>query len=205
MPPSRTSSRQRAHERREATERAILDAATRLLVDRAFRDLAVEDVMSEAGLSRTAFYRYFRDLEHLVLRLLEDVATDLTQATNIWRDSDEPREALRQASAALARIYQRRGPLLLAFEGAAAAGLEVEQAWRRAVNGFVTISARRIEELNSAGKADVSDPTETARALVWMTERYLLEVFGRPGAAETPIDSAVAVLAIIWERALALT
>ena len=51
-------------------EKAILDATAILLNSRPFRDLTVEDVMTAAGLGRTAFYRYFPDLESLVVRLM---------------------------------------------------------------------------------------------------------------------------------------
>ncbi len=175
------------------------------MAERSFLDLAVEDVMKEAGLTRTAFYRYFRDLEQLLLRLLADVADDLYRAADTWLRSDDPRQSLWKAATALASIYRERGPLLLAFEGAAAGGLEVERAWRQAVDGYVRVTAVRIEDLNRSGAAQVSDPTETARALVWMTERYLLEVFGRPGGTLTQIEPAVDVIATIWERTLALS
>ena len=47
-----------------------------LLEDRRFRELTVEDVMAEAGLARTIFYRHFEGLPDLVLAALDDVVID---------------------------------------------------------------------------------------------------------------------------------
>jgi len=189
-------------ERRAATERAILDAVETLLAERPFRDVAVEDVMSIAGLTRTALYRYFPDRESVLLRLMVEVAAELTEASRLWLDSSDPKGSMGEAGAALARVYQRRGRLLLAFADAAASGQDVERTWRDAVGGFVAMCADRIGALAAAGIADVEEPVETARALVWMTERYLLEVFARePVEGMTP-ERAADVLGRIWQRTL---
>ena len=58
-PVSISAQRARQREQREVTRRRILDAAEELLRRRAFRDLSVEAVMAETGLTRTAFYRHF--------------------------------------------------------------------------------------------------------------------------------------------------
>jgi len=201
MSSTRTAVRRRSHERRAATERSILDAVESLLADRSFRDVAVEDVMTVAGLGRTAFYRYFPDLEAVLLRLMSEVAGEIAAAARIWLRGEDPK-AMGAAGVALASVYERRGRLLLAFADAAAAGPELEGVWGEAVGGFVAMTARRIQELGEAGIADVDDAFETARALVWMTERYLLEVFGRQAVKGITTQHASDVLGVIWQRAL---
>jgi hypothetical protein len=46
----------------------------------------------------------------------------------------------------------------------------------------------------------IEEPEQTARALVCMTERYLLDTYGRGPAV--PVEVAAATLAEIWQRAL---
>ena len=69
--------RTRQRENRENTRREILAAADRFLRERPYRELSVEVVMAQTGLTRTAFYRHFDDLPALVLRLLADVGAEL--------------------------------------------------------------------------------------------------------------------------------
>ncbi len=89
--PSRTQAARRcSSERRAATEQAILDATQALLEERSFHDVNVEDIMARAGLGRTAFYRYFPDLESVVSRLMGTLVEELRGASQTWLAADEP-------------------------------------------------------------------------------------------------------------------
>ena len=55
----------------------LIDAAWRCAARRGFRDLTVEDVCVEAGVSKGAFYGYFEQKQDLLLALLEDDAAAL--------------------------------------------------------------------------------------------------------------------------------
>jgi TetR/AcrR family transcriptional regulator, repressor for uid operon len=55
----------------------LLDAAWRCAAVRGFRDLTVDDVCAEAGVSKGAFYGYFAQKRDLLLALLEDDALAL--------------------------------------------------------------------------------------------------------------------------------
>jgi AcrR family transcriptional regulator len=84
MTPASAALRRRVRERRTTAERTILDATEALLTDREFRDLTVEDVMASTGLTRTSFYRYFPDLEAVLLRWLSDLGDDLRRTADSW-------------------------------------------------------------------------------------------------------------------------
>ena len=193
--------RQRTIEHRQAIEAAILEAMAGLLQQRAFRDVSVEDVMSATGLSRTAFYRYFPDLEAVMLRLMDDTEGRLSIAAGKWILAEDPRAILVDVARELAEIYQSDGRIILAFADAAAGATDLEAAWREAIAGFIDVVAAKVSDLRAAGLSAVDDPVEISRALVWMTERYLLEVFGRqPGSVTT--ETAAKVLDTVWMRAL---
>src|SRR4051794_9364404 len=55
----------------------IVAAANGLLRGCRYRDLTVDDVMREAGLARTVFYRHFDSLAALMLGLLEELVHDV--------------------------------------------------------------------------------------------------------------------------------
>ena len=201
MAPTSVTRRAATRRRRAAIEQAILGATEVLLEDRAFRDLTVEDVMGRAGMTRTAFYRYFPDLQAVLLRQLLQVRDELGAAADLWLAGDaDPTAGLLVASTALAVLFEDHGRLLLALADAAAGSPDVEVAWHATVQSFVEPVHRRIVELQRRGLAQVADAGQTAAALVWMTERYLLESFGR--SRSVAVDVAADTLATIWRRAL---
>lgn len=62
---------------RAERRRQFVDAAWRCAARWGFRDLSVDDVCAEAGLSKGAFYGYFDSKHGLLLALLEDDAAAL--------------------------------------------------------------------------------------------------------------------------------
>jgi hypothetical protein len=107
---------------------------------------------------------------------------------------------LTEAGLGLAEIYQSHGRMLAAFADAATLSPEVDDAWRGVIGGFVDVNTTRLIDLAARGYSTMEHPEQTARALVWMTERYLLETYGR-GATVPPAVAAEA-LAEIWHRAV---
>ncbi len=59
-------------ERKEATRRAIVDAALSLLEAQSFSALSLREVTREAGIAPTAFYRHFESMEALGLVLIDE-------------------------------------------------------------------------------------------------------------------------------------
>lgn len=59
-------------ERKEATRRAIVDAALHLLAERGFSALSLREVTREAGIVPAAFYRHFDSMEALGLVLIDE-------------------------------------------------------------------------------------------------------------------------------------
>lgn len=203
MSPANSRQHAQARANRAAVEAAIFDATEQFLAEHPYRDLTVEGVIAPAGLGRTAFYRYFPDLETVLLRRLAVIDAELQDATDRWLvagDGIDARASLGAAALALATVYRRHAPLLRAFAEAAAAGAEVEAAWRSLVGGFVVQATERIQALIDIGQVELDRPDEVARALVWMTERYLLETYGQ-GHDVAP-DVAGATVAQVWERTL---
>src|SRR5947209_15887126 len=74
----------RTREQRERTRREILAAAERFLRESPHRDLSVEGVMAQTGLTRTAFYRHFDDVTDLMLRLMDELRRELLTTAERW-------------------------------------------------------------------------------------------------------------------------
>src|SRR5689334_13763910 len=61
-------------------ESAILTTAERLLEDRPYADISVDDLAKGAGISRPTFYFYFPSKEAVLLTLLDRVVTEADTA-----------------------------------------------------------------------------------------------------------------------------
>ena len=185
----------------EVAEREIISAAEALLRERPFRELTVDEVMRRTDLSRPSFYVYFRDRHHLVLRVVEHLGAELFAMSDRWlRGTGDGPELARQALDGIVGVYAEHGPVMRALADAAADDPGVEAAYNEIVQGFVDATARHIDEEIAAGRILPLDAQETAKALVWMMERYLNLSFGRETGA--PRESVADALTTIWTRVL---
>jgi len=191
----------RRRRRPSEAEGEILAAARELLRERPFRELTVDEVMRRTGLSRPAFYVYFRDRHDLVLRVVSHLRTELWTMSERWYQGDgDGYELARAAVEGIVSVYAEHGPVLRALADAAAHDSDVERAYGALVDGFVDVTARHIAQEVAAGRVLPLDAGETAKALVWMNERYLTASLGREPF--TPAETVAQTLATVWGRAL---
>jgi AcrR family transcriptional regulator len=191
----------RRRRRPEEAEREILDAAEELLRSGRFSALTVDALMSRTGLSRASFYVYFRDRHHLIMRLTDRIGGELFEMSERWlRGSGDPIEDARAAVEGVTAVYAEHGPVLRAIAEAASHDSEVESIYHGLIGRFVDATTSRIRDEIALGRIKPLDPRESARALVWMNERYLLETLGR--VPQEPVDRVVETLWMVWVRAL---
>jgi len=192
--------RTRHRERREATREQILSAADRFLRERPYRELSVDVVMAETGLTRTAFYRHFDDVTDLVLRLFADLNQELYAVGERWAASAGfayPTPG-REGLAAMVDFYVEHGPLLRAMAEAAVTDDRIELAYRDSLDGFTGLTATALERMVRDGLLDVPDPRALARAMTVMNQAYLLAEFGREPQGDP--KAALATLENVWLR-----
>ena len=160
-------------EKRAAIEAAVLEATEDLLAEgRAFADLRIEEIATRGGLSRTAFYFYFRDKRELLMRLTEDVADVLyREAEAWWSGGGDGREALAHALRTVIGHYREHHVLLRAVVEASAYDEVVARFWQALMARFVEASRQRIDEEQAKGASVGVSAEATAFALTWMTER----------------------------------
>jgi AcrR family transcriptional regulator len=195
MPTSKAEIRQTRQQSRER----IVAAATELIRRTPYGALTVDDVMREAGIGRTIFYRHFDDLADLLTRAGREAFEGLLEAEEAFRTAhingqpDIVRAAIQPAVA----VYRRHGPLLRAIAEAAASGDELIAAGQQAmIERFDEIVADVLRTSpRLAGRSD-EDIAETARALNLMNVNYLLDAFGREPRVST--ETAARALAGVW-------
>ena len=183
--------------KRTAIQASVLAATEALLAEGAsYADLNIEKIATRAGISRTAFYFYFRDKRELLMRLTEEVNELLYQQADIWFSGDgEPEPEMREALTNIAAVYAQHGVLLRAIVEVSTYDEVVAGYWRELLGRFAEASLRRIEQGGVA-----ADPRATAFALCWMTERALYQQLVQD---EGPaLEDLVEALAGIWLRSV---
>jgi TetR/AcrR family transcriptional regulator, ethionamide resistance regulator len=194
----------RARRRRRSPEIAegeIIAAAESFLRERPFRELTVDEVMRRTELSRPSFYVYFRDRHQLVLRVVEHLGAELFTMSDRWlRGAGAGPDLARSALDGIVAVYLEHGPVMRALADAAADDPGVERAYNDLVESLIDATARHIDAEVAAGRLLRLDAHETAKALVWMMERYLTLSLGREPL--TPAKTVADTLATIWNRVL---
>jgi AcrR family transcriptional regulator len=182
--------------KRAQVQAAVLAATEELLAGGAsYAELNVERIATAAGISRTAFYFYFRDKRDLLMRLAGDVTELLYAQADIWFSGDgaDPEAEIREALTAIAELYREHGVLIRAIVEVSTYEQDIATFWRGLLQRFVDATARRIEAEGHL-PADAAQPT--AFALTWMVER----TFYQQLVQEHPVsqDALIAAIAGIY-------
>ena len=194
--------RTRRREQRENTRREILAAAERFLRERPYRELSVDGVMEQTGLTRTAFYRHFDDVTELVLKLLEEVGAELYAAAERWLEgaAEDFAGAAHEGLREIVDFFAQHGPLIRAVAEAGVLDEEIERAYRGYIEFFIEMTKRGFDAMQAEGKLAVVDTHQLARAMSMLNEHYLLDQFGRAPGADPQL--VLATLETVWVRTL---
>ena len=87
---SKTPSAVRRRRSPGESRQEILDEVVELLWDRPIRDLSIVTIMRGTGLSRPAFYQYFKNVPVLIEELLHDLEAEMHEAATAWFLSEGP-------------------------------------------------------------------------------------------------------------------
>jgi AcrR family transcriptional regulator len=180
--------------KRALVQAEVLRATEQLLAEgSSYADLNVERIATAAGISRTAFYFYFRDKRDLLMRLAGDVTELLYAQADIWFSGEgDPEQEIREALTRISELYREHGILIRAIVEVSTYEEDIATFWRGLLSGFVDATARRIE---AEGQLRASTAHATAFALTWMVERtfYQQLVQEEPLPQADMIDAIVAI------------
>lgn len=186
----------------EAATAEIVAAAEDFLGAHPFRELSVDEIMARTSLSRSSFYVYFRDRHDLLLRLVQAIGDELMAMADRWLEGrGDPGSDARAALEGLTVVYAEHGAVMRAIADGARTDRDVEQVYEGLLDRFVIASSTHIAEQIERGEIERIDALETARALVWATEAYLVRTLGSNPPRQPP-DVVVETLARIWVRVL---
>jgi len=174
--------------------------AARLLEDRSFADISVDDLAKGAGLSRPTFYFYFKSKEALLLALLEPMITraDAEYEGAAQRLPADPRRVWRAGIKAFFVAFDSHRAVARAGAEAVASSAEVRAVWSGFMQKWIDQTAALISAERARGAAPETIPAiDLATSLNLMNERTMMAAL----SAEQPAvdhDRVVDTLAHIW-------
>jgi len=107
----------RQKQRTEATRRKLLEAAERIFARDGFEAARLEDIASEAGYTRGAFYANFESKEDIFSALLEQwIGGRIEHINSLLRKHNSPEKRLQALRQYYAQLAKDRGLTLLSLE-----------------------------------------------------------------------------------------
>ena len=181
-------------------EQAILATAERLLEERGFASISVDDLAKGAGLSRPTFYFYFASKEAVLLSLLEPIFARVDSEFDgaVQRLPADPRRVWRNGIKAFFTAFSSHRALARAATGALATSSELRSVWLGFMQKWIDQTAAMIAAERARGAAPETIPAaDLATSLNQMNERTMMAAL----SAETPAvdeDRVVDTLTHVW-------
>ena len=181
-------------------EQAILATAERLLEERSFAEISVDDLAKGAGLSRPTFYFYFKSKEAVLLSLLEPMlaGADAEFDGAVQRLPVDPRRVWRNGIKAFFTAFDSHRAVARAGTEALATSSELRAVWSGFMQKWIDHTAAMITAERARGAAPETIPAaDLATSLNQMNERTMMATL----SAEQPAvieDRVVDTLAHIW-------
>ncbi|MFJ6675412.1 TetR/AcrR family transcriptional regulator [Actinosynnema sp. NPDC091369] len=188
----------------DLTSQAILDTAERLLQTRSLDDIAVDELASGAGISRSTFYFHFASREAVLHALAGGVVDELYESASSWlrRGSEPPEDSIRRALGASLALWRKHGPVLRAAVRARDTDPLMREFWAGVARRFVDATASQIELERAAGVAPPGPAAKSlAAVLVSLNEQaFLGRSRSRRSAARD--RELVDTLTCVWLRSV---
>ncbi len=172
-------------QRSEETRSRIFEAAIKLFSRHDYNQASVDDICTEAGISKGAFYHHFESKQALFLALLDHWLQAIDNAVEASKDKTAP-ETFMQITEAFPYIFETandRLPLILEFWLQASRDKQIWEAtvapYRRYHRYFTSLIKKGVHE---GSFVDV-DPALASRMIVALAMGLLLQSLFDPKGA----------------------
>ena len=181
-------------------QQAILDTATRLIQQRSFADISVDDLAKGAGISRPTFYFYFASKEAVLLSLMDPLIKRADTGFDNAMDTmpTEPHEAIRRGIEIFFSSFGSHPATARAGAEAVASSPEFRAIWAGLMQKWIGLTAALINAERQRGAAPETLPAlDLATSLNLMNEKMMMATLAddRPSVEH---DRVVDTLTHIW-------
>lgn len=189
-------------ERKQATRRAILDAALRLSAETGLAGLSLRSVAKEVGIVPTAFYRHFASIEELGLALVDEAFASLRQVLRDIRREMELSRVIHDSVEILARnVRERREHFLFIARERVGGMATVREAIRHELGLFERELAMDVARLPGVSAWSSDDIRVLANlivgAMVETAEAIMTAPAGRPDVEREIVRTAQTQLRMV--------
>jgi AcrR family transcriptional regulator len=183
-------------------EAEILDAADRLLRERPFHALTIDQLMAATTLSRKSFYVYFADRYELLTRLVAPLRERLDAANRPLLEGDDLVADGLATLRAVAGVLAADGALVRALHEASIYDRRAAELWRAFNRPVVAAVSARIRREVEAETIPPLDVEALVPPLIGMNLFTLFERVVGAGPAER--EAVARGLHAVWTRTLTL-
>lgn len=169
-------------ERKPSVEERLIAATERLLDQgHSFGALTVEQLTSEAGMSRGTFYLHFRDKGELVARLMKVVTDEIVVSTGTWLANAEKadRSDIIAAVDGVAKTFRKHHAIVAAVSDMAPHDKNVAGLYEQMMDTIAQHCRRSMAIVKSKGKSRDAANNDVADALAWMILLYCTRFAGK--------------------------
>ena len=189
-------------ERKEATRRAILDAALRLSVETGLAGLSLRSVAKAVGVVPTAFYRHFASIEELGIALVDEAFASLRQVLRDIRREMEIHRVIHDSVEILVRNVRERREHFLFIARERVGGLAaVQEAIRHELGLFERELAMDVARLPGVSEWSSTDIRVLANlivgSMVETAEALITAPAGRPDVEREIVRTAQTQLRMV--------
>lgn len=174
QPAGSTGSRRPVKTRGDIREAALLEIAERLLAAGSFESASLEQIATDAGISRSTFYFYFDSKQALLVRLVELTLDQLASQIDLALRpaTAEPAQAVRSLMRHVAKMWWEHRSVLMAAADLAGSAPSVFERVRDVAEGR-SIEVAHLLSSGGGGPlvSDIGRAERLATALGWMAER----------------------------------
>jgi TetR/AcrR family transcriptional regulator, transcriptional repressor for nem operon len=140
---------------RPNTRNAILEAGTKLLIERGFNASSVQDITDAAGVPKGSFYNHFKSKEALAAEILTEYGKGTTDRSILTNPEVPPLTRLKKHFAALNEYFSRCNDGCLVGKFMAEVSDDTPQI-RAGLLGVLNLWGRQISAAIAAGQAQGS-------------------------------------------------
>jgi AcrR family transcriptional regulator len=198
---TRNQDARRAH--RAGFQAQLSDAIERLVdeEDVTYAELSVDRLVEAAGISRSTFYKYFKDKSGLLFALSVALQDDFLAGARAWLDlpPDATKADYREAFGVVFATYRTHRVLMRSIVESADYDLATRARFGEMMRVFVEVVAAHIRRGQAAGSIpSTRDATVLAKWITLMLERGQMQHIG-PATDEELERLIVAVTDIVWK------
>ncbi|MBR0849322.1 TetR/AcrR family transcriptional regulator [Bradyrhizobium diazoefficiens] len=153
----------------EATEQVLLDAARRVFADKGYIRATVQDIIESTGLSRGAFYLYFRSTDDIFVRTITKVVDDIVASSRV-RSGRTLRQRVYDSNLRYFEIFGANRGLLRAFFEASYVDPEIGRMRAEMRSAYIIRVRDHLERQRQRGGCLPIDPDASALSLAMMVE-----------------------------------